>query len=111
MVFEIQMNLLMDCHSNDVKAKAGGNQSNEGDLEKQRVAQPSSSALELSTRDGDDNTLLTIVVSTGESKPTSEVPGPGTLRSQEEVILACAVSPKKELLSTTSGSDEQCRYI
>ncbi|KGN49961.1 E3 ubiquitin-protein ligase MARCH2 [Cucumis sativus] len=103
------MNLSMDCHSNDVKAKAGGNQSNEGDLEKQRVAQPSSSALELSTRDGDDNTLLTIVVSTGESKPTSEVPGPGTLRSQEEVILACAVSPKKELLSTTSGSDEQCR--
>ncbi|KAA0042631.1 E3 ubiquitin-protein ligase MARCH2 isoform X1 [Cucumis melo var. makuwa] len=102
------MKLSMDCHSNDVKANAGRNQSNEGDLEKQRVAQPSSS-LELSTRDGDDNTPLTIVVSTGESKPTSEVPGPGTLCSQEEGSLACAVSPKKEFSSTASSSDEQCR--
>lgn len=98
---------MSDCHSNDVKVNTGANQNNDGDLEKQRVAQPSSSA---STRDADDNTQLTIVVSTGESKPISEVPGPGTLCSQEG-LLPCSVSSKKELLSTTSSSDEQCRYI
>ncbi|XP_022970090.1 E3 ubiquitin-protein ligase MARCH2-like isoform X3 [Cucurbita maxima] len=82
--------MLNDCHSNDVKANTSAHQNNELDLEKQRVAQPSS-ALELSTSDADANTPtppLTIVVST----------------SSQEALL-----PKKELLSATSSSDEQCR--
>lgn len=98
---------MSDCHSNDVKANTSSNHnlSNEGDLEKQRVAQPSASEPSTSD-DAVDHTPLTIVVSSGEPKSISEVPG-----TPQGELLPCAVSPKKELLSTTtSSSDEQCRY-
>ncbi|XP_023534486.1 E3 ubiquitin-protein ligase MARCH2-like isoform X1 [Cucurbita pepo subsp. pepo] len=90
---------MSDCHLNDVKGNTSADKNNEADLEKQRVELPS--AADPSTSDVDDHTPLTIVVSNGELKSISEVP--------REELLPCAVSPMKELLSTTSSSDEQCR--
>lgn len=97
---------MSECTSNDVKASTKANPSNESDLEKQQGAQPSAS--EPSSSDADDHTRLTIVVSTGEARPISEVPTTMTPLSHEEESPG-VVSPKKELLSTASSSDEQCR--
>ncbi|XP_022159782.1 uncharacterized protein LOC111026101 isoform X1 [Momordica charantia] len=98
---------MSECPSNDVKTSTIANSSDESDLEKQRGAQPSAS--EPSASDADDHTRLTIVVSTGEPKPVSEVPTTTATRLSHEEESPGIVSPKKELLSMASSSDEQCR--